>query len=374
MSGYVVLQCGDPAPWFHQRTSANPNFAFDSLGGRYIVLCFFGSAADPQSRAAVQAALSRPDVFDDTRTCFFGVSVDPADETENRVADRTPGFRFFWDADGRVSRLYGAAHQEFAQGRTEIQRTWFVLDPTLRIMKVTKFAPDGSDVAEIVSYLERLPPPSRFAGFEVPPPILVLPNVFEPSFCKTLIDAYETHGGKDSGFMREVDGKTVPIHDHKHKRRKDVTIEDTTLIHATQRRVMRRIFPEIQKVHQFLPTRMERYIVACYSAEDGGHFRRHRDNTTKGTAHRRFAVSINLNDDFDGGAVGFPEYGPRTFKPPAGGAVIFSCSLLLSVSRVTRGSRYAFLPFLYDDAAAQLREANSTYLAEGVGAYKASKG
>ena len=63
---------------------------------------------------------------------------------------------------------------------------------------------------------------------------------------------------------------------------------------------------------------MERYIVACYAAEEGGHFRAHRDNTTKGTAHRRFAVSINLNDDFDGGEVSFPEYGPRELQAAAG--------------------------------------------------------
>jgi hypothetical protein len=31
-----------------------------------------------------------------------------------------------------------------------------------------------------------------------------------------------------------------------------------------------------------------------------------------------------------------------------------------------RGRRYAFLPFLYDEAAAKIREQNSRYLAEGV--------
>jgi predicted 2-oxoglutarate/Fe(II)-dependent dioxygenase YbiX len=117
---------------------------------------------------------------------------------------------------------------------------------------------------------------------------------------------------------------------------------------------------------------MERYIVSCYAAEDAAHFRAHRDNTTKGTAHRRFAVSINLNDDFDGGEVSFPEYGPRSFKPPPGGAVVFSCSLLHAVSQVTRGRRFAFLPFLYDEEAAKLREQNNQFLGEGVGAYKAS--
>jgi predicted 2-oxoglutarate/Fe(II)-dependent dioxygenase YbiX len=131
--------------------------------------------------------------------------------------------------------------------------------------------------------------------------------------------------------------------------------------------------PEIKKVHQFDVTRMERYIVCCYDAEEGGHFRPHRDNTTRGTAHRRFAVSINLNDDFDGGEVSFPEYGPQSFKPPPGGAVVFSCSLLHAVSRVTRGRRYAFLPFLYDDAAAAIREANNRYLGEGVGNYRSGE-
>ena len=128
--------------------------------------------------------------------------------------------------------------------------------------------------------------------------------------------------------------------------------------------------PEIHKVHQFAATRMERYIVSCYESATRGHFRAHRDNTTKGTAHRRFALSVNLNDDFEGGEVGFPEYGPRTFKAPRGGAVVFSCSLLHAVSPVTRGKRYAFLPFLYDDAAAAVREANNPFLDEKVGSYK----
>jgi predicted 2-oxoglutarate/Fe(II)-dependent dioxygenase YbiX len=71
--------------------------------------------------------------------------------------------------------------------------------------------------------------------------------------------------------------------------------------------------------------------------------------------------------------VSFPEYGPRSFKPPTGGAVIFPCALLHAVSPVTHGRRYAFLPFLYDDEAAKIREANSQFLAEGGGLYKANQ-
>ncbi len=82
-------------------------------------------------------------------------------------------------------------------------------------------------------------------------------------------------------------------------------------------------------------------------------------------------MSINLNGDFDGGEVSFPEYGTRSYKAPPGGAVVFSTPLLHAVSKVTRGRRYAFLPFLYDEAAAKIREANDQYLGEGSGGYKA---
>jgi predicted 2-oxoglutarate/Fe(II)-dependent dioxygenase YbiX len=132
------------------------------------------------------------------------------------------------------------------------------------------------------------------------------------------------------------------------------------------------VVPEIEKAYQFRASRMERFIIGCYTAEDGGHFRRHRDNTTKGTAHRRFAVSVNLNDDFDGGEVSFPEYGSRRFKPPPGGAIVFSCSLLHAVSKVTSGRRYAFLPFLYDEAAAKVRADNNRFLDPAIGEYKSA--
>jgi len=75
--------------------------------------------------------------------------------------------------------------------------------------------------------------------------------------------------------------------------------------------------------------------------------------------HRRFAVSINLNaEGVEGGDLRFPEFGSRTYRPPTGGAVVFCCALLHEATPVTRGRRYAFLPFLYDVDGQQIREAN----------------
>ncbi len=371
---YVNMLPGDTAPTFAQRSTSNPRYVFDTAAGRYLVLCFLGSGSDPHAQAAMAAALSRRDLFDDVTASFFAVSSDPADESEKRLIGALPGCRIIWDADGTVGRLYGALPREAGDAAVKVRRSWIVLDPTMRVMKVIPFAPDRADIQLLLGYMDGLPPPARFAGFELQAPILLLPNVFEPELCTRLIGLYEEHGGTESGFMREIDGKTVSVQDHAHKRRKDFEIADETLIAELQGRFLRRVVPQIQKAHQFKVTRMERYIVSCYAAEDEAHFRAHRDNTTKGTAHRRFAVSVNLNDDFDGGEVSFPEYGPRSFKAPPGGAVVFSCSLLHAVSKVTRGRRYAFLPFLYDDEAAKIRERNNAYLGDGVGAYNAGTG
>jgi predicted 2-oxoglutarate/Fe(II)-dependent dioxygenase YbiX/peroxiredoxin len=372
MPQYRNLHAGEPGPWFLTRANTRDQFALDSVGGRYFVLCFFISASDAKAKAAVDVALAHPSLFDDKHASFFGVSIDPADEANKRVVGRVPGYRLFWDFDGNASRLYGAIPHDAdpKMGRVPVRRIWVILDPTLRVLKLVPFRPDGDDAMEVMDYVKALPPPSRYAGIEVQAPVLVLPNVFEPEFCQKLITLYEASGGQETGFMRDVGGKTVQLHNYAHKRRRDHIIEDGEVIQQIHHRFKRAVVPELLKSYQYKATQMERFLVGCYRVEDGGHFAPHRDNTTKGTAHRRFAASVNLNSDFDGGEVSFPEYNPRGFKPPPGGAVVFSCSLLHSVSKVTRGQRYAFLPFIYDEEAAKIREANNPFLGEGVEAYK----
>ena len=370
---FVNLGPGDPAPWFSAQSTSNPRYTFSSAAGRYIVLCFLGSAGDEQGQAALHAITANRQLFNDDHISLFGVTIDPTDRTQSRVRASMPGIRYFYDFDTAISRLFGSTPRETeGAAQVPVRRFWLVLDPTMRVLRVFPFSPDGSDARELMAYLSALPAVDMYAGVQLQAPVLFLPNVFEPELCAQLIELYVAHGGEESGFMRDVDGKTVGITDPSHKRRRDYNIEDQAIIQVTQARVKRRILPEIAKVHQFHANRMERYIVGCYTAEDGGHFRAHRDNTTKGTAHRRFAISINLNNDFEGGEISFPEYGPRSFKPPPGGAVVFSCSLLHAVSKVTRGRRYAFLPFVYDDAAAKLRQQNNAFLDANVGAYNSA--
>lgn len=64
---------------------------------------------------------------------------------------------------------------------------------------------------------------------------------------------------------------------------------------------------------QFHATKMERRLVGCY--REGGPLAFQRDNTTTMTKHCRFAVSVNLNEGYEGGEMGFPETVPAL---PAG--------------------------------------------------------
>ncbi len=364
---------GDPAPWFEVPASnGNASFEFSSVAGRYVVLGFFASAGQPAAQQALAALLAQRELFDDQRACFFGISVDRGDLEEQRVAQLLPGIRYFWDFDLGVSRLYGALADSRPGAHRQPYRTfWLVLDPMLRVIAHLPL----ERVDAMLELVRDLPPLDRYAGPEVHAPVLVLPRVFEPGFCRALIELYRRHGGQDSGFMRDQDGKTVRVLDHRHKRRADCVIEDEAVRTAARERIRLRAVPEIQKAFQFTVTRMERYIVCCYDAETGGHFRAHRDNTTRGTAHRRFAVTLNLNaEEYEGGDLRFPEFGPRPYRAPTGGAVVFSCSLLHEALPVTRGERFVFLPFLYDEAAARIRAENNRYLADDVGAYAPNGG
>lgn len=367
-----MLLVGDQAPWFHAAAlSANPRYAFDTAAGRPVLLLLMGSAAHPVAAAALTVIAQHRALFDDRNAAFFGVSTDPQDVERGRIAQSLPGVRWFLDHDGSVSRLYGA--QEAEDSDDLYRPHWLLLDTTLRV--AGRFAIDAAEQA-VAALAELVARPDSYPAA----PVLVVPRVFEPAMCRRLIDAYEAHGGQDSGFMREENGVTVGRIDHSHKRRSDFHIEDPDLREAVRARLSRFLMPQMQRAFQFEPTRIERWLVACYDSGDadgvgGGHFRAHRDNTTKGTAHRKFACTINLNaGDYEGGDLMFREFGRQTYRAPTGGAVIFSCSLLHEALPVTRGKRYAFLPFLYDEAGAALREANMKFVAPEIAGYRSGIG
>jgi predicted 2-oxoglutarate/Fe(II)-dependent dioxygenase YbiX len=358
----TVLFAGDPAPMFKAPTPSNPAFIFGTVAGRYIALCFLPkSGASPYQAVRAEIARHR-DVFNDRFACLFFVARSDADR--QAVEQEAPGIRVFYDENDDIARLYGITPS------SDSDSGWIVIDPGLHIL----FTAPLTATPALLRRMRELPDPDQHAGVALSAPVLILPRLFEPRLCEALIKHYREMGGKPSGFMREVNGVTRLLEDPSHKRRNDAVITDLTLIRATRERIVRRLIPEVKKAFDFAITRMERYIVCRYSEEEKGFFNVHRDNTTPGTAHRRFACTINLNTgDYDGGSLRFPEFGSRLYDAPRGGAVVFSCSLLHEATPVTKGERFAFLPFFYDDAAAKIREANLQYVEPELANYKADR-
>jgi predicted 2-oxoglutarate/Fe(II)-dependent dioxygenase YbiX/peroxiredoxin len=350
MSAIASPTLGDPVPRFTAQSVAGLPFDLTVAAGRWIVLCFVGSLSDPRTRQIVTTLLEQSHLFEEDRLVVYGILTKPPADAAFLAGGGAVDF--LADYDGAISRAYGAI---------EARRT-VVLDPMLRaIANIPWDYPAGHDQA-LHALLKSLPAVDDAAGVPMTAPVLIVPRVLDRALCDFMIKLYENVGGQESGFMLDVAGKTATVVDHRLKRRTDLVVALPELREAIRSQIVRRLVPAVNCFFQFQATRMDRYIVACYDSSVGGYFHRHRDNINAGAQHRRFAVSINLNGDFDGCDLMFPEFGRKVYRAPTAGALVFSCGALHQVTPVTRGRRYAFLAFLYSEADAARREANNAKL------------
>ena len=353
----IVL--GDPVPWFGVPLLNDGSFNLQVAAGRWIVLSFLGSPANPRAEQELAELLRDAHLFAEDRLVFYGVLTAPPVDPARYIRHCGPAISLIADYDGAISRAYGAG----AMPRT------IVIDPMLRaVANIPWDYPEGH-AQSVRNVLRGLPSVDDSAGVPLTAPVLIVPRVFDFPICDFLVQFYEKLGGKDSGFLLDSEGKTATVVDYRLKRRNDLDVVAPELREIIRSRIVRRLLPAIGQFFQFSATRMDRYIVACYDSAGGGHFYRHRDNVNAGAQHRRFAVTINLNKDYDGCDLIFPEFGSRSYRAPAGGAIVFSCGALHQVTPITKGRRYAFLAFLYAEADAALREANNAKLHQNESRY-----
>src|SRR5262249_2793872 len=151
---------------------------------------------------------------------FFGVSVDPADQRDRGLANVEPGFRFFWDFDCAVARLYGVADE------THLKPSVFLIDPAFRIAMSAPIEATSMALDRTTAELAAAP----FEQAQAFAPVLTLPRIFEPEVCQALIALYRASQATPSGFAVDVGGQTVQHLDPRLKRRSDVFIEGDELI------------------------------------------------------------------------------------------------------------------------------------------------
>jgi peroxiredoxin len=351
------LTLGDPVPGFTALTVTGDSVTLHVDAGRWIVLAFLGSLDEPRAAQELAALLGEAALFDESHLVFCGVlTAPPAPEALAKLrAASGPALLFIADYDGSITADYGAAPM----------RRSVVLDPMQRAIADIAWDHPSGHATLLRQVLRELPPVAESAGVPLWAPALIVPRVIDFAVCDLLVKLYDIMGGEESGFMLDRDGKTASVIDHGLKRRRDLPIVDPELRQTLRRQIVRRLVPPVDRFFRSQVTRMDRYLVCCYDSGVGGYFFRHRDNINAGAEHRRFAVSINLSNDYDGCDLVFPEFGPRRYRPPVGGAIVFSCGMLHEVTPITRGRRHAFVPFLYGEDDAALREANNARLHDG---------
>ncbi|MFT5564956.1 MAG: putative 2-oxoglutarate/Fe(II)-dependent dioxygenase YbiX [Myxococcota bacterium] len=241
----------------------------------------------------------------------------------------------FLDLTGGVHEAYGIA--------ADAPPTAVVLDRSVRVAAVEQPAA----VDTVVAMIEEL-------GAEVPDgrsdrhaPVLFVPDALDPAWCERLIDVWRAAAPVETGVETTADGRRVEALDRLRKRRRDHVVTDSDLLKELTSHVGRRVIPEVKKSFGFAATRFEGFKLGCYTADDKGFFDAHRDNLSEATAHRRFALSLNLNEGYEGGELNFPEYGVQRYRPDPGEALIFSGAHLHQVHPVTAGRRFVLLSFLF---------------------------
>ncbi len=322
------------------------------VNNRRQVLLFCPDPRLPSCRAQLKSFAQRFEELEPP-VAVFGIT-NSAPEANAAFLDQNPlPFPLLSDLERQVAKGLGITHNlegprsDGCAGAFSI----VVSDVNQRVLKVIHDITDPDPAPNVIEFLANLPQRqaralSHFA------PLLYVPEVFEPEFCRALINAFDDGEAQQSGFYRSKGplGKSEHVIDHAHKARRDHLVIDPILLDGIRRRLDRRVVPEIQKAFTRRVTGVEQYKVVRYDAEEGGHFGAHRDNVVKHHAHRRFALTLNLNtEEYQGGGLLFPEYGPDLYAPATGDAVIFSCSLLHEATPVSKGHRYVLLAFFFDE-------------------------
>lgn len=175
-------------------------------------------------------------------------------------------------------------------------------------------------------------------------PYLLIENVLSERLLEKIINHFEKNR------------KNAILHSHNTKNRLHV-YPDKELEKEIDNKLSRSLFPEIRKIFYFDVKYRERYKICSYDAETNGRFHCHRD-TPKPYQHRRYALSLFLNDDYEGGEFELPEYGLK-IKPKKNTAFVFPGICSHKVNEVTKGNRRTMITFFCNEIEGKTKDNNN---------------
>jgi predicted 2-oxoglutarate/Fe(II)-dependent dioxygenase YbiX len=336
----MLPEIGAPLPWITVPTTREPMLPLNGLAGHLVILG--GAGPDMDLAATVEALENARDILTDY-DAYWLVAVPT---TDGAPVLRNPRARLIPDHDGTVRRALGLPID--GNGMVSL-----CADRGLRI--AASIYPRGPQALDTTTrWLTQTLPAVRDQTVDIDAPVMLIPNVIEADLRAKLIAAWSDDGHEEAGYLRtNDDGSVAHVVDSGRKRRQDHFLDDdnplAALVHA---RIGQRVAPWVERATHFKIGFAERYRIACYEAESAGFFAPHRDFTDT-NGHRHFAMSIALNDDYQGGTLRFPEFGSKEYVLRPGQAIVYSGSLLHEVTPMTAGRRFALINFLTNSEGAK---------------------
>jgi predicted 2-oxoglutarate/Fe(II)-dependent dioxygenase YbiX/peroxiredoxin len=331
----VELAPGDRFPNFvlPDQSGAARSFLERAKGNPILII---GDSDDAGLKALEQAGLSEAGI-----ESFALVSELP--EAAAKRAERSSlGFLLLCDSAGKIREALRRMMGFGPRGAFAV-----LLDPNQRVWDSRVDLDPAALAAWAIARARATPRAEAGQYLRGVAPVLLVPDVLTREQCLALIDRWERLGHEEGQVHSIVKGEETRRIHKEMKSRRDHRIMDESVLQELAAVVGRRIGPELNKAFGFGKFRFDRFVITCYDSERGDFFRRHRDNQTQETADRRFALTLNLNtEEYEGGGLTFPEYGPHRYNPPTGGAILFSCSLLHEALPITKGRRFTLLNFL----------------------------
>lgn len=309
--------------------SRSPHFA-----GRFILMLFLPRAEEPDQQAILRDCAGKAAEADEAGISILAVTGSSADVNRKLKADANAPFMLLSDTDGATMAKYGVTSGPLA----------LLVDANARVIA---FPLPHAIIGTAITEATRPNRTSEPVVITAQAPVLSIPDVLSPKECKMLTDLWERENF-ETGVATESSGVGGQEIDYGYKSRRDHQITDPETIRMVNDRLARRVVPEVRKAFNYEITRFEHLRIGAYDA-GAGYFRAHRDNTKPATAHRKLALTLCLNEDYEGGYLNFPEYGRQLYRPRAGGAVVFSTSLLHEVRDVTAGRRFALITFFFGE-------------------------
>jgi predicted 2-oxoglutarate/Fe(II)-dependent dioxygenase YbiX/peroxiredoxin len=332
---------GDRAPNFAlQRTASAATMFYEYCRGVPMLLYFFDRIGAGPGYAGFGALAARQAEIAPLGQ-ILAICREKVEATEELARRGGIEFTVLSDHEARVGPAY-------AQGcaRPSSDGLLLILDANQRVIEIASGYGEDA-VAAAIDRLRGLPPLTPATERDELAPVLIVPNVLDRNWCERLIEVWRKDHSE--GGIADTSSETGRAINYGSKKRLDHLVADMALAREIAQAIGPRIAAETTKAFYFDEFKLDSFVICSYDSARGDFFKPHRDNLIPALAHRRFAVTINLNtDEFEGGGLRFAEYGPHTYRPPRGGAIVFSCSLLHEVLPPTRGRRFALLTFLLD--------------------------